>query len=377
MKKKSFLLIFCFVLFRNLYAQSYDIKYADSLCNLGKYTKAIKIYKQSNNPNVNAKIADALLATGNLHAALEYYSKAKELNPSNLLLKFKYAKLLHKTKKYDEAINAYYELIELDNKNPSFYYELGLLLDHLKKTEANHVFHKVYQLDSTHQKAIFKIAKIHLQSRKYDSVNFYTDKGLKYYSNNTRLISLKAQSYYNNKDYSQAIKWFKKLIDLNESKQYIHEELSICYEYTYQPKLAIEQRLLALEFDSQSTDNLLALGLLYEQINKNEKAEKYYKKAIKILDKPLDKEYVRLGYILLHQNKYKEAILNLKIAQKENPNNLSAHFFLINAKDRYYQNLDKSIKNYKDFIEKYPNCHYAIFAKKRLIELKKEQFLKK
>ena len=372
-----FILIIISIIVLKAEAQSSALQLGDSLYVNGNYSKAIEAYKQfENQTNVYAKIAKAFMAIGNYDEALLHYQKSIEANPDNALVKYEYAKLLSKTKKFDEASTMFYKLIDIDYKNPNYHYELGLVLEHLKDSTAQNRFYNAFQLDSTHQKAIFRIARFHLKKRHYKIVNRYVDIGLKSYANNKQLISLKAQNYYWQEDYENAAKWFEKLITLNESTQFIHEKLSFCYNRIYEHEKAIEHGLLALGFDKKNATNLFVLGQLYERIDDFENAEKYMLQSIFILDVPFDAEYIKLASVYNRQKKYKEAIETYKRAIAENPTNEQAQFFLVYTKDNYYKDIDTRIKLYEDFKVKFPKSIFKNMANHRITELKKEKFLK-
>jgi len=358
-------------------AQSSALQLGDSLYVNGNYTKAIEAYKQfEEQSKVFDKIAKAYISLGNLDEALLNYKKSIEANPDNTLTKYEYAKLLSKTKKYDDASNLFYELIDVDYKNPNYHYELGLVLEKLKDSTAQNRFYSAFQLDRTHQKAIFRIARFHVIKRKYKIANYYIDIGLSSYANNKQLISLKAQNYYNKKDYDNAVIWFEKLIELNESSQFIHEKLSMSYAQIYEFEKAIKQGKLALEFDKTNTNNLFIQGELYERVEDFENAEKYMLQSLVLQDMALDKEYVKLASVYNRQNKFKEAIEVYKRAIEENPKNEHAQFFLIYTKDRYYKDVDTRIKLFEAFKVKYPKSKYNTIIDYRLTELKEENFLK-
>ena len=52
-----------------------------------------------------------------------------------------------------------------------------------------------------------------------------------------------------------------------------------------------------------------------------------------------------------------------------------SEFFILRTKDEFYADLDTKIKMYEDFIKKKRKSPFAIFAQRRLKELKQEKFL--
>lgn len=373
----KFLTIAIILLFNTVQAQKLLIDKADSLYVNGNYSKAINEYsKVKNLSSVYHKIAKSYIAIGNYDKALNNYKLSIEANPEDALLKYEYAKLLSKTKKYEEASNVFYSLIDMDYKNPNYHYELGLVLEHLKDSTAQNRFHSAYMLDRTHQKAIFRMARFHVKKRHYKTANYYIDEGLSSYANNKELISLKAQNYYWKKDYDNAVVWFEKLLELNESSQFIHEKLSYSYSKIYKYQEAIEQCKKALKFDPKNANNLYILAQLYDYEEDHANAEKYYRASLLLQDIPLDTEYQKLGMVLNKQKKHKEALEAYKKAVYENPTSPDANFFLVLTKDQYYEDIDTRIQLYEKFVKNFPESVFTPMAERRISQLKEEKFLK-
>lgn len=369
-------ILFLLILFKTE-AQTSVLNMADSLYVNGNYSKAIEHYKAYNNQSeVFVKIAKAYIAIGNYDDALLNYEASIKTNPNITLVTYEYGKLLANTKKYKEASKVFNDLVYIDNKNPDYYYELGLALEQLKDSTAIDKFRSAYALDETHQKAIYKIAKFYLQNRKYDMVNKYADKGLETYANNLELINLKAQNYYWQQDYREAIKCFEKLIELGESSEFVYEKLSVCYEKHFNYKKALEFRELALIFNPDDATTRYVIGSYYLELEDFENAEKYISQALLALDRPLDEEYMKLANVLNRQKKYKEAISTLDKAIKEAPTNEYAHFHLALTLEAYYADYDAKLNAYENFKKKFPNSAINEFVDDRISRIKKEKFIK-
>ncbi|SFN41276.1 Tfp pilus assembly protein PilF [Bizionia echini] len=357
-------------------AQTSVLNVADSLFVNGNYSEAIKAYESYNNLNdVAYMLAKSYQAIGNYDKALQHLESSINAFSNDALVKYDYAKLLSKTKNYQTAAATFKQLIATDSLNPNYHYELGLVYEQLRDSLSRNEFKTSFLLDKGHQKAIFKLAKRHLQKREFDSVDYYTDIGLKTYENNAELISLKAQNYYWKNDYQTASKWFEKLLVLGEDSQFVHEKLSYCYSEMSEVEKAIEQQKLAVAKEPRNFDNLFILGQLYTRMSNYEQAELYISKAIELVDLPLDKEFMTLGTIQNHRKNHQAAIQSFERALKENPNNIYAAFYLVYTKDDYYKDVDTKIKLYEDFVAKYPENPFLFKAKSRLSELKQEKFM--
>ena len=368
-------LLCCLVFMFSLDAQSPKDE-ADKLYANGNYTKAIEAYKSVQNlDEVYDEIAKAYIAIGNYGQGLANYKKAIASNPEDALLKYNYAKLLTKTKNYEDANQLFNTLIVLDSLNPNYHYELGVVLEKQKDTTAIYEFVKTFDLDLTHQKAIFKIAKHHIIKRKFEQAHRYVDKGLERYPKNIELISLKAQAYYFQDYYTHSVVWFKKLLDLGEKSEFIHEKLSLSYAQNSDYQDAIYHRKQALKFNPNDANAFFVIGTYYERLSNFEMAEDYIAKALKLQDVSLSSQYQKLGTILNRQKKYEAAIKAFQKSLKEDPSNIMSEFFLIRTKDEFYADLDTKIKMYEQFVEKHKKSPFVAFAQKRLKELKQEIFL--
>ncbi len=372
---KAILILFISIAFKTE-AQTSVLNVADSLFAHGNYSKAISQYKACNNqPEVYHKMAKAYIAIGNYEEGLINYEKAVETNPENILLKYDFGKFLYRTKNFKKASEVFNQLVYKDYKNPNFHYELGLTLEQLKDSTAQNRFQSAFKLDSTHQKAIYKIAKYHLKKGHNALVDQYIDIGLSSYKNNKALISLKAQNYYVRHQYEKAVVWFKKLLELGESSAFIYEKLSLCYAQLYEFEKAIEQRKLVLKFNPLDATSIYVIGTYYEKIDDFKNAEEYIWKALALLDTPLDAEYMKLATVLNRQKKYKEGITALKKAIRENPSNEFSSFHLAITLDAYYADFDSRIKALEDFKRKFPNGKLIGFVNDRISKLKEEKFL--
>lgn len=342
----------------------------------GKYTQAIEAYESLDNlDDVYHDIAKAYVAIGNYGEALNNYEKAVKANADNLLINYEFAKLLSKTKNHKQASRLLKNLISLDSLNPNYYYELGVVLEKQKDTTAIDQFLKTYNLDGTHQKAIFKIAKHHLVKRNFLDAHAFIDRGLESYETNVELISLKAQAYYYQEYYTHAVVWFKKLLELGEESEFIHEKLSLSYAQNLDYDDAIYHRKQALRFSPNDANAIYVIGTYYERLSNFEMAEEYISKALKLQDQSLSDEYQKLGTILNRQKKYEMAIKAFQKSLKEDPSNIMSEFFILRTKDEFYADVDSKIKMYEQFMAKHPKSKFIKFAQGRLKELNQEKFL--
>ena len=365
------------------YAQTH-FEHADDLYNQGYYSKAINEYGNSNTSISHEKMALCYKALGNYDKALNHYKQSIVLDSTNTLLRFNYAKLLSKTKQYEAAGNLLLELAQTDKNNPNYHYELGLIKERLRDTSAHSSFLSAYNLDPTHQKTIYKIAKYYLLRTKYDKVHQYANKGLRSYENNVELIGLKAQAYQLQEQWEKAIVQFEKLIELGSGSAFIYEKLGQCEIRNYNNDKAINHLEQALKLSPDRVKCYYLLADLYLKKGNQKLAQDYIETYITAMKAdPLDEPYTFLAMVLNRQKKYKQALQALKKALKENPNNSKARFFIVHTKVQLTANDDEKVKLYEAFIKKYPKDAYAYMAQIEISKITKEpiedydQYIKK
>jgi tetratricopeptide (TPR) repeat protein len=374
--QNKFLILLVLIIFKTE-AQSSVLTIGDSLLAYGNYTKAITVLQAHGNQNeVYYKLAKAYHAIGNYDAAVANYDKALDSGQDNNILAYEYGRLLGKTKHYKKASELFRVLLDVDPLNSNYHYELGVNLAAIdKEQEAQEYFEKTFVIDSTHQKAIYRLARFQLKKGQHEAVIRLVDVGLKSYPKNTLLISLKAQSFYNSMYFNQAIVWFEKLIALGERSSFVFEKLSIAYASELEYEKAISNLEEVLKLDAKNVANLYKLGDLYFKAEDYVNAEKYIKYALELQDTPLDKEYNRLASIYNYLKRPEEAVAYYKKALKENPKNENTRFSLVITKDSYYKDIEARIKLYEAYLKAYPDSHYTKWAEYALTRLKTEKFM--
>lgn len=127
--------------------------------------------------------------------ALENYKKVLNENPNRILTAVDYGELLVKTGKLKAADSLFKVLSKKYPRNASFKYQQGLIKKKLKDSTAMHYFTYTIMLDTTHQAALYKVAKDNLRNRQYTMAEHYSKRGLRANPNNPSLLSILAQTY--------------------------------------------------------------------------------------------------------------------------------------------------------------------------------------
>ncbi|QHI38258.1 Photosystem I assembly protein Ycf3 [Kordia antarctica] len=376
---KVLLLFITLICISKVGAQSSAFAVADSLYRVGNYSKAIEAYKKLENSSyANTQIAKAYKALGNSKKAIENYEKVLDRDSLNMLVLYEYGKLLFSVGKLKKSLTIFEKLKLKDTLNPNFHYQVGLAKEALQQEDFIQSYKTAFQLDSQHQKSIYKLIRNSLQFQKFEKTATYIKVGLDNNSDDLKIIGYNAQLFYAQKKYRKALMWFEKLIDRKKATKYVYEKSAYCAYRIGKILKSIAYYEEALKLEDGNYFYHSQLAKLYYQDGIIEKAEHHASQAIiaKMTDPSGD--YYILGLVHFDRKEHGKAIKLFKMALEENPEYEAAQFQLALCTDNYYSDLKEKLKMYERFNEKFPKAKIEMrtIINTRIRELKSEIHLK-
>lgn len=366
----------CFSLFAQwAVAQSTVLSVGDSLYALGNYTKAMNAYAGVGTDHSGLQIARAYKAIGNHTKAMAEYSALLERAPKLEIARFELGKLSLRNKHYDAARGLFDTLIANDGTNPEYHYYLGRTLESISLLEgANAEFRKAVALDSTHIRSLYALAKYFTSRGEKDSVLHYADQGLHFFADDVSMINLKATAYYNNGEYSKAIPFFGRLLELGERQAFVYRNLAFCHFRALDYGKAISNYRLLMRFPEYRVTAHSGLGEVFLQEKQLDSAEYHIKRSIAEQRVAFDREYADLGRIARLRGDTKGALDHYTKAWDENRENYLNYYQICLLADEYYKDPKLRLEYYEKLFEFYAQIPDFIGerAKKRISELRAE-----
>lgn len=309
----------------------YDSSYSEAYNNLAliyeennQIDSALYLYKQANkiigDDLYFRNIAELFAWKYEIEdSALFYYNKALEADPENDLNHYYIAEYYNNLNNYSLAINFYSRAIELNNLDPRYFFGRGnALLESEFKSEAISDYIKsseLYETDEDKASTYNNIGVTYL--RYFDDV----ETALKYYKLALNLYEdeLYAQNiggvYYSNKDdYDSAIYFLNLSIDINSKDPSNYSYLSSSYyerakitenQDDYNQSLDVLNK--GLEIDPENNMLLTDKALFYYYQNQYEFAINEFLNILKLYPDDIGPNYY-LGKIYNIKNEYKDAI---------------------------------------------------------------------
>jgi len=368
-----------FAIITKVEAQSSTLAVADSLYQFGNYSKAIKIYqKQESSAYTNTQIAKAYKAIGNSKKAIESYEKVLKVDAENVLVLYDYGRLLFTAGKLNKSLTIFEKLKAKDTLNPNFYYQIGLASEAFGKENYITSYEAAFKLDPQHQKSIYKLIKNYIETKNFDKATKTIEVGLSNNSEDVKIIGFKAQLFYANQEYRNALVWFEKLIQRKKATQYVYEKAAFAAYRVRRILKAIEYYEEALKRDRGNYFYHSQLAKLYYQDGIADKAEHHASQAIvgKMTDPSGD--YYILGMVHFDRKEHRKAMKLFNMALEENPDYELAQLRLAQVADNYYSDPKEKLKMYERFLGKFPKAKIEMkkIVNTRIRELKEEIHLK-
>jgi len=330
-----------------------------------------KIYRQKleqtpDDAEVIANLGAILQKQNRFDEALQYYTRAGQLNPSNVTTRLNVGTLYQQRKNYEAAIAAYDSILTLypDNVDANFY-KAECLAFLGQKDQAVASFNKVLSLDPTNKDAknqIFDILKttmttqemlaylkkdsavdsksidtmyncaleLHRQNKFDDAITYYNEV-LKVKTNNPEVYVNLAIAYKQKNDLAQATRILqdaklrfpanKQILENLAAFQSETQSGKISEAYGYYKNNDFQKALGAyLAIQPATFESLSGIATCYKGLNNDNQAIEYYKKALAVDPTNSDVAYY-IGVIYSEKEDWAQAKTYLKKAMVINKTN--------------------------------------------------------
>lgn len=373
---------------------------AECLKALNRNEEAVNLYKtalniEPKNTQIKAQLYDLLKDSMSTEELLAFLYKNVQNSPMNADSYYEFAYELHKANKIDDAIVYYLETIKLDNKKIDAYINLSQAYRQKKNyLDAYQVIQKAKMLEPNNEQVLkqFDIVAKEYSSNKYTlAANAFQSGDYRRAISEYQLINPPtadsligiAASYQALKNNSEAINYYKKAMDLDNTNDEIPFYIASIYvnsndlvnaktfldkSITINPNNKQAKDLLQYISDKQ-TENLLTEAVELYDAQKYNEAIAMFNKIIATNPQNSTLYYYRaLSYDAL--NNYQKAIEDYKSTIKYAPEMVIAYYSLAVDYDSI-QNYTLAKENYKKYIDmSVEDNEYRQYAQKRYNEIK-------
>ena len=327
------------------------LKKAVILYNKRQYTEAKNIYQAlikkypifSDGYN---GLAVTLKAMGeNLDRVLDIYIRGIKLDPLNGFLYNNISNAFKQQKKYNQAIQAGYDALRTNRKNPEFYNNLGMLFEKIKDyNQAIDAYKAAVRIDNKFTKAINNLGVLLYQQKRYEESAKVFQVALDIDPDYNEVYSNMGAALNKAKRYDDAIVALETAIKHNPNHSGAYTNLGNVYNKIYDYKKAAKCHEKSIELDPSGYNAYSNLGTSYKNLGIPKKAIESYKKAIEL--KPdFENAHFDLSTVYLSQRNFTDGFREYEWRfQKEEMKSHMIKHYEIFAKPRFDGKIDISNK---------------------------------
>jgi tetratricopeptide (TPR) repeat protein len=371
-------LLICLLLSLGAKAQNAAAQRADSLYQLGNYRAAINAYAELGTARASLQIARAYKTSGLNAKAVEQYKDLVQKHPEQKIARFELGKLYFQLGRFPAAAAVFQHLIQEEQgtqTNPEYAYYLGRVYQQQDNYQpAIKTYARALQADSSHLRSLYQISRIYLGLKENDSVLKYTAEGLKYAPDDRGLISLRAQAFFNEPRYEDAIPLFEELLEQGVEKEFVLKKLAYSYFSTRNLVAADTTYRKLLDFPNSKANALYSLGHIFWAQEQRDSAKIYIQRSIEEQDVFLGDEYQALGRLAREQKKAKEALDYYTKAYEEDRSNYLNYYQVCIIAEEYYADPKTKMRYYQNLLDWFPKLppYFKQFAEDRIRKIKEE-----
>ncbi|MBP5515598.1 MAG: tetratricopeptide repeat protein [Bacteroidales bacterium] len=225
----------------------------------------------------------------NLSDRIKYLYAEVDKNPENADLRYQLGKALieegrsqNQSQFFKDAIVQLKKATQLDKSKPDYFTALADAYFSIGDVNNSYdALQEALSLDDNNFEARLKLGEIAFYSRNYElameNLNYVTAQD----KDNQTALYMKGFIYKFNGDTSNAVYYFRRIIELYPDYEPAYEELGMLYS-TYRNKLGLEYLESALALQPNNINVLYGIAQLYQDVEDAENAERYYVKILEI-----------------------------------------------------------------------------------------------
>ncbi|MCF6768278.1 tetratricopeptide repeat protein [Thiotrichales bacterium 19S11-10] len=288
----------------------------------GEAERICKLILEQNDHDFNAicLLGGISLQQNKLKDAVEYFSKAIQLNPNHHESYNSLGIVLAKSDQIDQAVINYQKAIQI---NPNFhqaYYNLAIALQKQNKLQDAVInYQKAIQLSPNFYDAYLNLAILFAKQKKIEQAITNYKEAIRLNPNHEKTYYELGRLLAEINQLDQAVLCFKKTVELNPSHYKAYSDLGLALYNQNQFDKAMLNYQKAIQVNPNDYNIYNNLGALFGKQNQFDQAISSYKKAIQINPQCYE-AYNNLANIYRSQKKFTQAIDHYEKAIQLNAN---------------------------------------------------------
>ncbi|MEI2987764.1 MAG: tetratricopeptide repeat protein [Oscillospiraceae bacterium] len=288
---------------------------------------------------------------GNYEDAVSICKNLINLAPDNALYHNTFGIILHKMKRYDEALIEKQKAVELESDSAEYRNSLGITLHEMKRYyEALTETQKAVELEPNNAEYRNSLGITLHEMKRYDEALTETQKAVELEPNNAEYRNSLGITLHEMKRYDEALIEKQKAIELDPNDAFYHNNLGITLDYIERYDEAFIEKQKAVELEPDNAEYRNSLGITLHKMKRYDEALIEKQKAVE-LESDSAEYRNSLGITLHNMKRYDEALIEKQKAVALEPDNA-----------RYRNSLGVTLHELKRYDE-------ALIEKQKAVEL--------
>ena len=323
--------------------------------------------------------ANALFNNGYPDRAEKIFKEAIQLDSTRNDIRESLGRLYFRNSRFDDAYSSYSRLSQMDSENGYYFLmraRCAVKMDSSQKALA--LYHLAYHYDPENIDVIAELSGLFLEADSLASAETFIEKGLTLNKRDKRLHRLKAEVYYQQKEYTWATLSFLDAIAYGDDSNDVLKKLAYCYFADHNYLKSTETLKQSLQMDSNNPIIYYYLALCSAQLKRIREAIGYFNTALRLIHPDyLESLYTALAECYHSEREFIPAIHCLRKAEEGTSAKGIIYYQLANVYYDYYEDRSVARMYYEKALEYPLEPEISEFIDYRIRELTQEIFFKK
>lgn len=316
-----------------------------------------------------AEYADLQTELGNNYKAVQFYQKAVEYSPDDLILKSRLGRAYMNSEDFQKAFEVFKQIQTLDSTNLVYNKQLAIAANRTGHTDLSiKMFETVLEYNPNDLSSYINLILLYLKKKDAVQIVRTSDRALYFFPGNSAVLLREANSLYAIKEYEEAKPAFDQYLAKNDSVADVLENYGISLYFLGEDLEArkILEKCFTLEPANQFVNYYL--GLICKRLADLPKSVEYLNMAIAASQPAyLTEMYHHLGQVFGLQREFKKSIEALQKAYQCNPLRTEILVEIATTWEECDTDKKKALSYYEEYLQKAGDkAENMEFAKERI-----------
>ncbi len=319
-----------------------------------------------------------LYESGHYSGTIAHITPLLESDPDNHILWYYLARSHQNLMQYDEAVRAFYNVLEMDSTYLPVYFHLGRIYTETGTFDtAIELLEKAHSLDRENATILYFLAGVYNRDERYDDALDALDRGLQLEPDGRRFLRRYADLTFRLNKFEESAQTYRTLIELGDSSAVVFRNCGISLYFLEDNPNALRCLSTAYYLDQTDPNTVLYFGLVHRAIGNIRFAIGVLNDAVALLSKGmLSDALIHLGGAYEATRDISDAVKKYRLVLDLNADRPEAYYYLASVFDKHYADRNVPKEYYQTFIQKagdkYPDL--VRHARQRVLILREELF---